>query len=768
MARTAALYAFPALVVALNWGRLESPGGPARDLLLVALLALAPALVRPLRLRIGVGILASLGVAGVAFHASVFDARPFDGRHDFFGPLLGRFGDGFLDFYDYALPIDPGEHPLMHGVLLTAIFAACLALALGIAARRPLPAVLALVVGAGWPATLLTGGGALLRGAFILAAALVLLAGLHARDGSALGRALPAGAALVLCALVASSSPAVAKSELLRWQRWDFYDRPQAPVSVSYVWNSSYVGIRFPKKKTTVLRIAGPPDSLYWRATTLDEFDGRGWVEGRPGPATRRSTLPVPDPFLPAEARRGKHVLKERVTVEALRDPHLVAASLPIAYRFDASAAGGLRLGPNGVALAGRPLPRDTTYETWSYAPEPSPAQLAKSPADYPPALLRRGYLDVVPGIATPPFGAPEHDRRVQELFRAYPLDDALTDYEPLFAQARRVVGRPTNPYAATLALETWFRRLGGFRYDEHPRGTDYAAPLAEFVTRTRRGYCQHFAGAMALMLRYLGIPARVAAGFTSGSYDSKHGTWKVTDHDAHAWVEAWFSGYGWLPFDPTPGRGTLTSTYTAASPRFDSSTARRLLLLAAAGVAKVTDPHDFNLDLQFGAKGADLVGGADVRRGSGRGGGVSARGGGRGASLLRLLALLALALLATIALAKLVLRRGRYLTGDPRRLAAACRRELADFLADQGVQVPASASLEDLARIVAEELAVDAAPFVDAVNAARFGPPEGAGAAAARARRELRELERRLRTTLTRAERARGLVSLRSLGFSS
>jgi len=52
-------------------------------------------------------------------------------------------------------------------------------------------------------------------------------------------------------------------------------------------------------------------------------------------------------------------------------------------------------------------------------------------------------------------------------------------------------------------------------------------------------------------------------AGFSSGTYDSSNGTWEVTDHDAHAWVEVWFRGYGWLPFDPTPGRGSLSAPYT-------------------------------------------------------------------------------------------------------------------------------------------------------------------------------------------------------------
>ena len=81
-------------------------------------------------------------------------------------------------------------------------------------------------------------------------------------------------------------------------------------------------------------------------------------------------------------------------------------------------------------------------------------------------------------------------------------------------------------------------------------------APLVHFVTTSKRGYCQHFAGAMALMLRYLGIPARVAAGFSSGVYDEERKQWTVYDRDAHTWVEVWFNGYGWLPFDPDAGAG--------------------------------------------------------------------------------------------------------------------------------------------------------------------------------------------------------------------
>jgi transglutaminase-like putative cysteine protease len=749
--RTALIYVFPAAVVAANWLRLERPHGSGQQAIWIMLLALCPVLVSPLAARVGVGLVAAVLAVHSAFGLSVFHP------HHFFGRLPGYVRDGFLNFYDVKVPLDPAVHPRMHGVLLLAIFGFCVSLAVAVAARRAVVAVLVLVVGAGWPATLLAGGNELLRGGVVLAAVLVLLAGLAASDWSTLGRAVTAGAAVILCAVAAASSPAVAKSEFLSWQNWDFYTRPQKPVSVTYVWRSDYSGIRFPKKVTTVLRIKAPSTSLYWRATTLDVFDGRGWVERLTQPSARR------DPLLPAAARQGRHVEREEVTVEALQDRHLVGASIPIAYQYDRRTLQGVEVAQDGVAVAPGNLKRHQTYTAWSYAPQPGAIALARSPGSYQNALVAQGYLDVEPGLTAPPFDAPDRDALVQHLFQTHRLDGILRPYVPLYAQARRVVGRPTNPYAAAIALETWFRRTGGFVYDEHPR-VQGDAPLAAFVLRTKRGYCQHFAGAMALMLRYLGIPARVAAGFTSGSYDQRRGTWTVTDHDAHTWVEAWFRGYGWLPFDPTPGRGTLSSRYSASSPRFDISTAVRLLSLAAA--AKVPDPHQFKLNTEFGVRDPSTP--APEGSGAIRRNGPLAQGsdGTNHASLLRLLALVVAALGAAIVLAKLLVRRARYLTRDPRRLAAACRRELADFLADQGVGVPSSATLAELAA-VAGDLGARVEPFVDAVDAARFGPPEGARAAARRARRELRRVESDLRRNLSRFERARGLLSLRSLGFS-
>jgi hypothetical protein len=140
---------------------------------------------------------------------------------------------------------------------------------------------------------------------------------------------------------------------------------------------------------------------------------------------------------------------------------------------------------------------------------------------------------------------------------------------------------------------------------------------------------------------------------------------------------------------------------------------------------------------------------------------------GSRIGALLELLALVAAVLIALVAATKLALRKGRYLTRDPRRLAAACVRELADYVADQGARAPASATLHELARLVEDELGVSARAFAAAAAAARFGPRDRARAGARETRRELRALRREFRRVLSRTERVLGLVSLRSLGLT-
>ncbi len=138
-----------------------------------------------------------------------------------------------------------------------------------------------------------------------------------------------------------------------------------------------------------------------------------------------------------------------------------------------------------------------------------------------------------------------------------------------------------------------------------------------------------------------------------------------------------------------------------------------------------------------------------------------------RAPGIIGLLLLVLVGCLTVIAIAKTLVRRGRYLTRDPRRLAAAGGKELRDILRDQLVPVPPSATLLELARLAELELGVKAGSFGAHATVARFGPAASARQAAEELRRDLRALRRGIRSQLTRLERLRGLVSLRSLGLA-
>ena len=102
------------------------------------------------------------------------------------------------------------------------------------------------------------------------------------------------------------------------------------------------------------------------------------------------------------------------------------------------------------------------------------------------------------------------------------------------------------------LAVDRFLKR--GFTYDEVPPPPRQGrAPLDAFLFDSKAGYCQHFSGAMALLLRMGGIPARVVTGFSPGGYSKRKQAWIVRDTDAHSWVEVWFDAWGWVTFDPTP-----------------------------------------------------------------------------------------------------------------------------------------------------------------------------------------------------------------------
>jgi len=114
------------------------------------------------------------------------------------------------------------------------------------------------------------------------------------------------------------------------------------------------------------------------------------------------------------------------------------------------------------------------------------------------------------------------------------------------------VTAAATNSYDAATAIESYLRT--NYQYTlqptEPPQGAD---PLGYFLFTSKEGYCEYFASAMGDLLRSIGIPTRLVNGFGPGSYDDKLGRYVVKESDAHTWVEAYFPGYGWIPFEPTP-----------------------------------------------------------------------------------------------------------------------------------------------------------------------------------------------------------------------
>ena len=137
-------------------------------------------------------------------------------------------------------------------------------------------------------------------------------------------------------------------------------------------------------------------------------------------------------------------------------------------------------------------------------------------------------------------------------------------EWVDLYALNEWIVGPQTDPYLVALAVEEYLRT--NYDYSLRPPDAGYASPYAEFLFATRTGYCQHFAGAMAALLRFNGIPARVVVGFTAGE-EARSGVWVVTRNNAHAWVEAYFPGVGWVPFDPTPGGGPVSGDAPKGGP---------------------------------------------------------------------------------------------------------------------------------------------------------------------------------------------------------
>ena len=214
-----------------------------------------------------------------------------------------------------------------------------------------------------------------------------------------------------------------------------------------------------------------------------------------------------------------------------------------------------------------------------------------------------------------PVWGAPGREATVDDLISTHFFDPQLVRWREVYDKARDITKDAKSPYEAVAAIESYFQ--SNYKYDEkadYSRATD--GPLPSFFLDGKPGYCQMYAGTMTVMLRMLGIPARVGEGFTEGTRNVSRGTYVVTDRDAHAWVEVWFPKFGWMPFEPTPSR-ELPFDYSTTSKNFSDAATKSL-----AGVAGFDSARLEQLAKLAGTPsrvaGAPLGGGRGPREGGG------------------------------------------------------------------------------------------------------------------------------------------------------
>jgi transglutaminase-like putative cysteine protease len=254
----------------------------------------------------------------------------------------------------------------------------------------------------------------------------------------------------------------------------------------------------------------------YWRLTSLEHFDGTQWTSSRE--------------YEPAIGRLGNDVdtrsarsqtMSATFTITALAQFWLPAPFRPVHLsgtkaRYDSD---------SNTLLTEKATATGQSYTVTAEVPVLTAAAL-ETVRPVAPTAIADEYTVLPPGFSI----------AVQQL-------------------AGRVARGASTQYEKAMALQNFFRG-GAFTYDLNvPAGHDQNA-LERFLFVTRRGYCEQFAGAYAAMARAVGLPARIAVGFTPGELDRKSGEYVVRGFNGHAWPEVFLDGYGWVAFEPTPGRG--------------------------------------------------------------------------------------------------------------------------------------------------------------------------------------------------------------------
>ncbi|MGD1103094.1 MAG: DUF3488 and transglutaminase-like domain-containing protein [Terriglobia bacterium] len=256
-----------------------------------------------------------------------------------------------------------------------------------------------------------------------------------------------------------------------------------------------------------------------WRGVTLDSFNGKKWFNDNadrisvPAEEYQRFVIPPPAGW----EHRPHRPLRYRVLRAALSTDVLFAAAEP----QELSGVRLLSLDETGSLHNPQNLSVPFAYNVVSDAGLPPARELRSAPTQYPDEI-RLIYLRLPHQI----------DPRVGEL-------------------AHTLTASAANNYDRAAAIQSYLRN--NFQYTLDPPAIEPEDPVGSFLFRSKSGYCEYFAAAMAVLLRTLNVPSRLVNGFQTGSYNRIGKDFVVRARDAHSWVEVYFTGYGWIPFDPTP-----------------------------------------------------------------------------------------------------------------------------------------------------------------------------------------------------------------------
>lgn len=253
-----------------------------------------------------------------------------------------------------------------------------------------------------------------------------------------------------------------------------------------------------------------PSPQHYWRSSIYSEYTGIGWLVAEiPSSPEPRSTTENTSP--------GRYMLHQRYKLATQPQGSLFAVNMPVTMTVNGEV---ITLQPNEV------LPHIDLfdYEVTSWTVELTGEQLSNSTIDYPPQISSR-YLQL-------PESVPQ---RVLDL-------------------ANRITVGTDSPYTKAVRIETYLRNSYPYTLDvpSPPKNHDV---VDYFLFEAPGGFCSYYASAMTVLLRATGVPSRLVTGYAMGEFEPSRNAYHVIAADAHAWVEVYFSDYGWVEFEPTAAR---------------------------------------------------------------------------------------------------------------------------------------------------------------------------------------------------------------------